>query len=84
MITAHYGKIGKEKMESIKLAIIVLSICLTICLLTGCTGTLNDVPYTWDKGLPRFEWVEPAVFQQNLEDCRRRSICRAETIFDII
>jgi len=66
-------------MNSIKLATTVLS----ICLLTSCTGTLNDVPYHWEDGLPHFEWVEPIIFQQNLEDCRRRDICKAETIFSV-
>jgi len=84
MITAHYIKIGKEKMNSIKLATITVVMCLCICLITSCTGTLNDMPYHWEDGLPRFEWVEPAVFQQNLEECRRRSICKVETIFDTV
>ena len=28
-----------------------------------------------------FEWVEPVIFQQNLERCRSQTYCRAETIF---
>jgi hypothetical protein len=53
-----------------------------ILSLVGCTGTINSVPYTWEDGLPHFEWVEPFVFQQKLEFCRSQDVCRAETLFD--
>ena len=55
---------------------------LTALLITGCNANelsyyLNDVPI-----YPEFEWVEPWVFQQNLEDCRRQPTCSADQIFN--
>ena len=52
-----------------------------ILSLVGCTGTINSVPYTWEDGLPHFEWVEPLVFQHNLEQCRARDVCNAADLF---
>ena len=31
---------------------------------------------------PEFEWVEPQIFQQNLEVCRRQVYCNAADLFD--
>lgn len=53
-----------------------------ILSLVGCTGTINSVPYTWEDGLPHFEWVEPFDFQQKLDDCRRADVCNAANLFD--
>jgi len=57
----------------------LLMVTLTV---VGCSGTVNDLPYHWEDGMPRFEWVEPVVFQMNLERCRRATVCKAETLFD--
>jgi len=54
---------------------------LMITFLVGCSTT-DYVPYWYEEGMPRFEWVEPVVFQHNLEICRRNNVCRAETLFD--
>ncbi len=48
----------------------------------GCTGTLNEVPYTWERGVPEFEWVEPLIFEHNLQICRSADVCRAESLFE--
>ena len=55
---------------------------LTALLITGCNANelsyyINDV-----RVYPEFEWVEPLVFQQNLEDCRRQTTCSADQIFN--
>lgn len=55
---------------------------LTLLTVASCAGSINSVPYTWEGGLPHFEWVEPAVFQQNLENCRRQTFCKADSLFD--
>lgn len=49
--------------------------------LAGCNGIVD---YSYDRSItgPQFEWVEPLIFQQNLEQCRREIYCRAETLFD--
>ena len=54
---------------------------LLIVALTGCTASdlvyyLNDVPI-----YPEFEWVEPLIFEQNFEDCRRQPTCSVDQIF---
>ena len=56
---------------------------LMVALLVGCsTGQVRDLPYWYEDGLPRFEWVEPLIFQHNLAICRSADVCRAETLFD--
>jgi hypothetical protein len=57
------------------------AIMIMVLVFVGCTGTLNDVPYTWEDGMPRFEWVDDDTFQLNLEDCRRRTVCNPADIF---
>ena len=54
---------------------------LIVAFLVGC-GTTDYVPFYYDQGLPRFEWVEPLIFEHNLAICRSADVCRAETLFD--
>jgi hypothetical protein len=54
---------------------------LLIVALTGCNANelsyyINDVPI-----YPEFEWVEPLIFEQNFEDCRRQPTCSVDQIF---
>ena len=49
---------------------------LMVTLLAGCTNQ----PYFFEG--PEFEWVEPIIFQHNLNICRSLDTCRAETLFD--
>jgi len=56
---------------------------LLMVFLVGCsTGQVRDLPYWYEDGMPHFEWVEPLVFQHNLQICRSNNVCRAETLFD--
>ena len=55
---------------------------LLTVVLTGCTASdlvyyINDVPI-----YPEFEWVEPLIFQDNLNTCRRQPTCSVDQIFD--
>ena len=54
---------------------------LIVAFLVGCSTT-DYVPFYYDQGLPRFEWVEPLIFEHNLAICRSADVCRAETLFD--
>jgi hypothetical protein len=53
---------------------------LIVAFLVGCSTT-DYIPFYYDQGLPRFEWVEPLVFQHNLELCRSRDVCNAADLF---
>jgi hypothetical protein len=53
---------------------------LIVAFLVGCSTT-DYIPFYYDQGLPRFEWVEPLVFQHNLETCRRADVCNAADLF---
>ena len=53
---------------------------LIVAFLVSCSTT-DYVPYWYEEGLPRFEWVEPLVFQHNLEMCRSRDVCNAADLF---
>ena len=61
MITAHYIKIGKEKMNSIKLATIVLS----ICLVTACSTVeiLPNLCYSDNRGT----WTCPDSCEEDMD-----------------
>ena len=45
--------------------------------LVGCSST----PASYRQVL-EFEWVEPIIFQHNLDICRSNDTCRAETLFN--
>ncbi len=47
-------------------------------LLVGCTQ--SELLYTVLE--PEFEWVEPLIFQHNLQICRSQDVCRAEDLFN--
>ena len=52
--------------------------------LAGCNFS-EDYWYTlgdYDLYGPQFEWVEPVIFQQNLERCRTQTYCTADKLFD--
>ena len=49
----------------------------TVAFLVGCSST--PAYYT---DAPEFEWVEPIIFQHNLDICRSSDTCRAETLFN--
>ena len=55
----------------------LLTVALIGCSTSDLIYYINDVPI-----YPEFEWVEPWVFQQNLEDCRRQPTCSADQIFN--
>ena len=48
-------------------------------LLVGCTQ--SDL-LKYDLLEPEFEWVEPLIFQHNLQICRSNDVCRAEDLFN--
>jgi|TARA_B100001105_G_scaffold168523_1_gene135658 hypothetical protein len=51
-----------------------------ILALVGCAAP-SQLPFYYDQGMPHFEWVEPLVFQHNLETCRRADVCNAADLF---
>jgi len=57
---------------------------ILMLVLAGCNGIVDYSAGYENYAVtgPQFEWVEPVIFQQNLERCRTQTYCRAETIFD--
>ena len=55
---------------------------LLIVVLSGCTTSelvyhLNGTPV-----YPEFEWVEPLIFQDNLNTCRHQATCSVDQLFN--
>ena len=50
-----------------------------MAFLVGCSSTPAGSRFLGEP--PEFEWVEPVIFQHNLEICRSSDTCRAETLF---
>jgi|2_EtaG_2_1085320.scaffolds.fasta_scaffold71627_2 hypothetical protein len=50
-------------------------IFIMAAFLVGCT---TPIVY-YDQ---EFEWVEPLIFQHNLDRCRARDVCNAAELFD--
>jgi len=57
-------------------------LALLIVVLAGCTTSeivyyLNGTPV-----YPEFEWVEPLIFQDNLNTCRHQPTCSVDQLFN--
>jgi len=57
----------------------IMCVVVLILLLSGCSGVkyyFNSVPI-----YPEFEWVNPIIFQDNLNRCRHNVTCSVNDIF---
>jgi hypothetical protein len=55
----------------------LLTVALTGCSTSDLVYYINDVPI-----YPEFEWVEPLIFQDNLNTCRHQPTCSVDQLFN--
>jgi len=56
-----------------------LHVSILLLTLMGCQQLDLYAP-VWSP--LEFEWVEPLIFQHNLQVCRSADVCKAEDLFD--